>query len=335
MAPAITSAKSMRAVVFRGPGKITVEDHPIPHIQDPRDAIVKVSVAGVCGGDLHWVHPGHEFVGTVHELGSKVRGLAVGDEVVATFSTQCGDCFYCHKRQSSRCEKSFLFGNSEHPFGVDGGQAEYVRVLYTSTTLMPAPPLIQKRLLVLMADIFPTGYFCASRFLKQLPREEARSNVVVVVGCGPVGICALVAASKWCDRICAIDTMQGRLEEAKRLGATPLFLQNNPVAAVKAATNGRGADVVFEVVGSPDAMRLCIQLARRFGSISSIGLQKQKLEFDGPTLYEKNLTISWGACPVRSVFEDALTCLGGVQEKLEFLCDHQVSLEDEGGVSSV
>lgn len=182
-------------------------------------------------------------------------------------------------------------------------------------------------MLVLMGDIFPTGYFCASRFLKSLAQEEAKSSCTVVVGCGPVGICAIAAAAQWCDNIFAIDMVPERLQEAERLGAKPLLLSDDPAAAVLAATDGRGADVVLEVVGNSAAMQLCVDLVRPFGCISSVGVQTGTLEFSGPTLYAKNVTIAWGRCPVRGIFEDALYCLGKVHEKLAFLCQYRMTLE--------
>lgn len=181
-----------------------------------------------------------------------------------------------------------------------------------------------------MADIFPTGYFCASRFLKPLPAAEARETTVAVVGCGPVGICAIAAALTWCDNIFAIDLVPDRLAEAERLGARPLVLTENPEAAIKSATNGRGADVVLEIVGTADAMALCVELVRPFGSISSVGVQTRPITFDGPTLYAKNVSITWGRCPVRGIFEDALACLTDVQEKVAFLCEREIGIEHAG-----
>jgi threonine dehydrogenase-like Zn-dependent dehydrogenase len=185
-----------------------------------------------------------------------------------------------------------------------------------------------KNSLLLMGDIFPTGYYCASRHLESMPTSEQESCVVAVVGCGPVGICAIAAASTWSKNIFAIDVIPDRLAEAKRIGAKPLMLNENPVAAIQAATQGRGADVVLELVGSSDAMNLCINIARQYGKISSIGLQTGPRTFDGSALYLKNLTISWGRCPVRGIFEDALACLLKVQDKVKFLCDRKVSIED-------
>ncbi|KAM0323526.1 hypothetical protein ACHAQA_008807 [Verticillium albo-atrum] len=221
-------------------------------------------------------------------------------------------------------------GNSAGALSIDGGQAEYVRVPYASSTLVHAPKDIPERLLVLMGDIFATGYFAASRFLKGLSKQEAKETVVAVVGCGPVGICAIAAALTWCDVVYAIDMVPERLAEAERLGAKPLPLTGgpDPVQVIKDATQGRGADITLEVVGTPDALKLCMDMVRPFGSISSVGVQTTTLELDGPSLYAKNVTIAWGRCPVRGIFDDALACLVQVQEKVSFLCDHHMRLEE-------
>jgi threonine dehydrogenase-like Zn-dependent dehydrogenase len=128
-------------------------------------------------------------------------------------------------------------------------------------------------MLVLMADIFPTGYFAASRFLKDLNERDRKEYTVVCVGCGPVGICAITAALTMVDTVYAIDSVPERLEQAKALGAKVIALDDDPVAKIKAATDGRGADVVMEVVGHADAWQLSFDMLRPWGSISSIGVQ--------------------------------------------------------------
>ncbi|KAL0934054.1 alcohol dehydrogenase GroES-like domain-containing protein [Colletotrichum truncatum] len=177
-----------------------------------------------------------------------------------------------------------------------------------------------------MGDVFPTGYFCASRFLQPLKPEVAKKTAVVVVGCGPVGICAIASALTWSDTVYAIDMVPERLEEAARLGAKPL--SGDVVAAVKAATDGRGADVVLEVVGGPEAFALCLEMVRPFGHISSVGVQAKPLTLSGPLLYGKNVTIAWGRCPVYGIFDEALQCLIKVQDQVAFLCEKQMRLED-------
>jgi threonine dehydrogenase-like Zn-dependent dehydrogenase len=186
---------TMKAVVFKGPGKVVIEDRPVPKIKDQTDIIVKVDK--VHSTALHIHSPltlrrqhyaegtleqcvanrsesnghselhvyrghqksgtdfimGHEFTGHVHEVGSEVKKLKIGDHVVTPFTTCCGECFYCTHGFSSRCEKVLLFGSGP----LDGGQAEYVRIPLADSTAVKAPPGIKEEALVLMADIFPTG----------------------------------------------------------------------------------------------------------------------------------------------------------------------------------
>lgn len=179
-----------------------------------------------------------------------------------------------------------------------------------------------------MADIFPTGYFCASRFLNTLSKEEARSSVTAVVGCGPVGSCSIATALTRCDTGFAIDMVPERLAEAERLGAKPLLLTEDPASVIKAATEGRGADIALEVVGTLDAMRLCVDIVRPFGCVSSVGVQTETVALEGPVLYGKNLTIAWGRCPVRGIFEEALEALINLQGSVAFLCEKTMDLEE-------
>jgi len=140
--------------------------------------------------------------------------------------------------------KGELFGNSVPANSCDGGQAEYVRVPLANSTCVLTPSNIPEEMLVLMADIFPTGYFAAARFLKNLNERDRKEYTAVVVGCGPVGICAIVCALTMVDTVYAVDSVPERLEEAKKLGAKVINLKDNPVEKIKAATEGRGADVV-------------------------------------------------------------------------------------------
>lgn len=377
----------MRAVVFKSVGKVVVEDRPMPQIQDPRDVIVKVKAAGLCGSDLHWFRghqkipgdfiPGHEVIGDVFQIGGGVEKFKVGDSVVvcfwlahhlpqshvllrdqrlrrfllqASFSTQCGSCFYCRKKQTSRCPDYYLLGMSQHHVAakamnisgpalitignrstdrdIDGGQAEYVRIPFADTSLSHPPKGLPERLLVLMGDIFPTGYFCASRFLQPMSPQEAKDTIVAVVGCGPVGICAIAAALTWADAVYAIDLIPERLAEAEKIGAKPLRLDEDPVGTIQTATDGRGADLALELVGGPEPFQLCLRLIRPFGIISSVGVQAHDLTLHGPTLHAKNVKVEWGRCPVYGIFDEALECLVKVQDKVSFLCDREMKLED-------
>nr|POE51714.1 putative zinc-binding alcohol dehydrogenase [Quercus suber] len=183
-------------------------------------------------------------------------------------------------------------------------------------------------MLVLMADIFPTGYFAAARFLKNLSDRDRKEFTVVTVGCGPVGLCAITAALTMVDTVYAIDSVPERLEQAKELGAIPINLNDNPTQKIKDATEGRGADVVLEVVGHADAFQLCFDMIRPWGQISSIGVHTEQIPLNGILCYGKNVTMSFGRCPVRSIFEEALALLVQEQKKLAFLCGKTMDLED-------
>lgn len=338
MAPAPILPSTMRAVVFKGNYKVAVEDRPVPKLQYPTDAILKVKYSALCGSDLHYYRGhlkcpsdfvcGHEFVGTIVERGVAVVDFAVGDDVVVPFYTACQECFYCKRGQASRCSKGELFGNSVPANAIDGGQAEYVRVPLANSSLVITPKNIPEEMLVLMADIFPTGYFGASRFLKGMAPSDQQSATVVAVGCGPVGICAIISALRWCKTVYAVDSIPDRLAAAEKLGAKPILLSDGPVEKVKAATDGRGADVVIEAVGHTDALQLAVELIRPFGQISSIGVHTQTLPLSGLQLYGKNVTLALGRCPVRSIFEEALEVLVHEQEKVKPLLGLMVSLEE-------
>lgn len=221
-----------------------------------------------------------------------------------------------------------LFGNSAPANTVDGGQAEYVRCPLADSTFVIAPKNIPEEMLVLMADIFPTGYFAASRYLKNLSDRDRKEFTVVCVGCGPVGICAITAALTMVDKVYVVDSVPERLEEAKRIGAIPIHLNDDPVAKIKAASDGRGADVVMEVVGHADAFHLAFDMIRPWGQISSIGVHTEPINMNGLMMYGKNVSMAFGRCPVRSIFEEALEVLVKEQKKVAFLCGKTMSLED-------
>ena len=272
----------MRAVVFKGTEQVAIEDRPVPKIKDPTDIIIKVHYTALCGSELHVYRGhqpsgtgfimGHEFTGTVTETGSDIKNVKKGDKIVTPFTTNCGDCFYCKKGYSSRCAKSLLFGSAV----LDGGQAEYARIPFADSTVVKAPSNIDEKKLVLMADIFPTGYFCAANAFRGMDEATIQSSVVLLIGCGPVGLCALLNALDYKPKaLLAIDGVDSRLELAKRLGAEPWNYQKDMEGLekrVKELSDGRGADTVMELVGRSDALGMGFKLLRPWGNISSIGV---------------------------------------------------------------
>ncbi|KAK3670411.1 hypothetical protein LTR78_009651 [Recurvomyces mirabilis] len=330
--------KTMRAVILKSDFKVAVEDRPVPTIQKPTDAILKVTSTALCGSDLHFYRGhlkcppdficGHEFVGEIVEKGDSVKSFNIGDKVVVPFFTACGECYYCVRGQASRCAKGELFGNSVPANTVDGGQAEYVRCPLAETTFVKAPSGIPEEMLVLMADIFPTGYFAAARFLKGLSDRDRKEFTVAIIGAGPVGVCAATCALTMVDNVYVIDSIKERLDEAEKLGAKVIHNNDNPIQKIKDASGGRGADVVVECVGHADAFQLAFDMIRPWGQISSIGVHTEQLPMNGLLCYGKNVTMAFGRCPVRSIFEDALKLLVQEQKKVAFLCGKTMSLED-------
>lgn len=258
---------------------------------------------------------GHEFTGYVHEMGSSIKNFKKGDKVVSPFTSSCGDCFYCRNTHTSRCAHSQLFGS----VGLDGAQAQYVRVPLADSTVVKAPEDIKDDALVLMADIFPTGYFAAKNGFKELNEEQRKDAVVVLIGCGPVALCALVNILDFSPRaVLAVDSIPSRLELARSLGAEPWNFQTDRAgldARVKELTEGRGADVVVEVVGLSPALKMGYELLRPWGVISSVGVHNGEIPWTGAQAYGKNLRVQMGRCPVRGLFEEALEALRRHQDK--------------------
>lgn len=191
------------------------------------------------------------------------------------------ECFYCTHGSSARCKHCLLFGCP----ALDGGQAEYVRVPHADGTVVRAPAAIDDGALILMADIFPTGFFGAKNAFGLLaPQQAASEATVVVIGCGPVGLCAIVSAMEYRPRhLFAVDSVPSRLELARGLGAEPLNFAEGKEAMlerVREVTEGRGADAVIEVVGLSPALRTAFDLLRPFGVISSIGVHNAEVGFE-------------------------------------------------------
>lgn len=329
---------TMRAVIFHGPKKVALEQRPVPRLQSATDALLRVRYTALCGSELHVYRGhqasgtgfimGHEFTGTVVRIGTGVRRLKPGDVVVSPFTLSCGSCFYCARGNSSRCAQGLLFGSAQ----LDGGQAEYVRVPLADSTLVRAPASIEENKLVLMADIFPTGYFAAKNaFQCMATPAEIADAVVLLIGCGPVGLCALANARRYKPRaLLAIDSVPARLALAQQLGAEPWNFATDRAgldARVKALTDGRGADVAIEVVGLSPALRTAFDLLRPWGVISSVGVHNAQIPWTANEAYAKNLRLQMGRCPVRSVFEEALEHLAAVQAEFGFMADNVMPLD--------
>jgi threonine dehydrogenase-like Zn-dependent dehydrogenase len=300
----------VRALTFQGIHGIRYEDVPAPRVEAPGDAIVQVERAGLCGSDLHVYHGretgidpgtvmGHEFVGRVVETGPDAAALA-GRRVVAPFTTACGRCFYCLRELSARCTAVALFGWVQDGAGLQGGQAEFVRVPLAASTLVAIDDDLPATNALLLADVLPTGWHVARM------GEVGPESVVVVLGCGPIGLAAVVSAVELgAHRVFAVDAVAERLALAGRFGAEPLPRDSDPSGAVRDATEGRGADAVLEAIGSEAAARIAFDLVRPGGVVSIVGVHHEsRFAFSPVEAYDRNLTLRIGRCPARSLMEE-------------------------------
>jgi 2-desacetyl-2-hydroxyethyl bacteriochlorophyllide A dehydrogenase len=326
----------MRALTFQGPGEVRYETVRDAKIEAPDDAVVELRLGAVCGSDLHVYRGhetgldlgtvlGHEFLGEIVEIGSGVTGLAVGDRVVSPFSTCCGDCFYCRRGLTARCEKGQLFGWVEGGEGLHGAQAELVRVPLAATTLVRVDEALDEEAALLAGDVLSTGIFCAES------GGAGPDGVTVVLGCGPVGLMAIAAAREaGCERVLAVDSVPERLDLARRFGAEALALVGDEIErGVLEATGGRGADTVLEAVGSPAATRLAVDLVRPGGTIAAAGVHtEERFAFAPGEAYDKNLTYVAGRCSARAYMERALGVVASGRYPLTEIVSHRLPLAE-------
>ncbi|MFO7565136.1 MAG: zinc-dependent alcohol dehydrogenase [Enhygromyxa sp.] len=264
----------MRALCWRGKGKVRVESVPDPKILNTRDAIVRVTSTAICGSDLHLFNGfvptmergdvlGHEFMGEVVEVGPEVENLSVGDRVVVPFPIACGACEMCQQQLFSLCENSNpnawiaeklwghspagIFGYSHMLGGFAGGQAEYVRVPFADVGPIKVPAGLSDEQVLFLSDIFPTGYMGAEMC------DIQPGQTVAVWGAGPVGQFAIASARMLgAERIIAIDRYPGRLRMAQmHAGATDVidYEEDDVQDALAELTGGRGPDACIDAVG--------------------------------------------------------------------------------------
>jgi threonine dehydrogenase-like Zn-dependent dehydrogenase len=256
----------MLAMDYRGPYRVRIEKKPIPVLQHPQDAIVRVTRSCICGSDIHLYHGlvpdtrvgstfGHEFTGVVEQLGPDVHNLAVGDHVMVPFNIACGQCHFCKQGLFGNCHESNpaatavggIFGYSHTAGGYDGGQAEYVRVPYADVGPHKIPEGMDLDDAVLLTDVVPTGYQAAEM------GGIKPGDTVVVFGAGPIGIMA--ARCSWlfgAARVIVIDHHDYRLEFVKNYANAEVYdfrEMSDPVLFLKKTTDWLGADVCIDAVG--------------------------------------------------------------------------------------
>lgn len=255
----------MKAVVWHGVGDIRLEEVPEPKIQEPTDAVVRLTASAICGTDLHMVRGtmtgmkpgtvlGHEGVGIVEEVGSAVRNLKPGDRVLIPSTIACGNCSYCRDGYYAQCDTAnpngpdagtAFFGGPANSGPFHGLQAEKARIPFANVGLYKLPREVSDEQAILLSDIFPTGYFGADM------ANIHPGSTVAVFGCGPVGQFAIASAKLFhAGRIFAIDDVESRLDMARDQGAETIdFSREDPVQVLKELTGGIGVDRAIDAVG--------------------------------------------------------------------------------------
>jgi threonine dehydrogenase-like Zn-dependent dehydrogenase len=255
----------MKALVWQAPGQIDLQEVPDARIEQPGDAVVRLTMSAICGTDLHMVRGtmpdmvpgtvlGHEGVGVVETVGPEVRGFRPGDRVVIPSTICCGTCAYCRAGYNSQCDSAnpngpaagtSFFGGPKSTGPINGLQATFVRIPFAAANLIPLPDAVTDEQAIVLSDIYPTAWFGAQC------AEVSRGDTVAVFGCGPVGLLAI--ASAWrlgAGRVIAVDDVASRLEMARSQHAEPVdFGTEDPVAVIRELTGGIGTDRVIDAVG--------------------------------------------------------------------------------------
>jgi alcohol dehydrogenase len=356
----------MRAMAYRGPYRVRVQEKDVPAIEHPNDAIVQVQLAAICGSDLHLYHGmmpdtrvgttfGHEFIGVVHEVGSSVERLQVGDRVMVPFNVYCGSCFFCARGLYSNCHNvnpsatavGGAYGYSHTAGGYDGGQAEFVRVPFADVGPSVIPTWLSDENALLMTDALPTGYFGA-----QLA-DIVEGDTVLVLGAGPVGLYA--ARSAWlmgAGRVIVVDHLEYRLEAARTFAfaETYNFAEHDDIVVhLKRVTDHLGADRVIDAVGaeadgsllqhvtsskfklqggSPVALNWAIDAVRKGGTVSVMGAYGpmfSAVKF-GDAM-NKGLTLRMNQCPVKRQWPRLLEHLRAGYFDPSDIVTHRIPLE--------
>jgi len=302
----------MRATVMYGAGDVRVEKVPDARLVEPTDALVRVTRAAICGGDM-WPYNqmptnetgqrmGHEFIGVVAAIGAEVRTVKAGDVVVAPDAWSDGTCVFCKEGLNTSC----LHGGWWAGDGIDGGQGEAVRVPQADGTLVVLPVGPDDALmpsLLTLSDVMGTGHHAA------LAAGVGPGKTVAVVGDGAVGLCAVIATKRLgAERIILLGSYPDRIALAKKFGATDVVSErgDEAVELVRELTGGFGAHSVLECVGHEQSTVTALSIARPGGAVGRVGLPQHESTPMALATFFKNVTIGGGPAPARVYIEELL-----------------------------
>ena len=289
----------MLAYTYIEHGRFGLLDKPKPELKDSRDAIVRVTLGSICTSDLHIKHGsvpravpgitvGHEMVGVVEQVGSRVTSVKPGDRVTVNVETFCGECFFCQHGYVNNCTD--VNGGWALGCRIDGGQAEYVRVPYADRGLNRIPNSVSDEQALFVGDVLATGFWAAR--ISEISGEDT----VLVIGAGPTGICTLLCVMlKKPKRIIVCEKSSERIRFIRE--HYPDVLVTEPEECkefVLRNSDHGGADVVLEVAGAGDTFRLAWECARPNAVVTVVALYDNSQILPLPDMYGKNLTFKTG-----------------------------------------
>ena len=288
----------MKAYTYIEKGHFELLDKPKPELQDPKDAIVRVTLSSICSSDLHIKHGsvpravpgitvGHEMVGIVEQVGAEVKKIRPGDRVTVNVETFCGECFFCRNGFVNNCTDPD--GGWALGCRIDGGQAEYVRVPYADQGLNKIPDSVSDRQALFVGDVLATGFWAARI------SEIKEDDTVLIIGGGPTGICTL---------LCVMLKNPKKVILCEKSQERQAFVRNNypsvqVISPEDCVGNARtlergGADIVIEVAGAEDTFRLAWECARPNAIVTVVALYDKPQVLPLPQMYGKNLTFKTG-----------------------------------------
>lgn len=320
---------------MHGPRDVRVEEVERPQIQDVGDVVLKVDKAAICGSDLHPYHGrleieegfvlGHEYLGTIEDVGAGVSQFEPGDRVVGSFLVCCGTCWFCRRGQQSKCIGVGVFGMGMAFGDIAGAQAQYLRVPRADLTLRQLPEGVDDEDALFVGDILTTGYD-AIRKTSMRP-----GDTVAVVGAGPVGLCAIMAAQALgAGQVVAIDMVEDRLKLAESLGATAVNPNEQDADdVVLGLTEWRGADLVVDAVGHPSALAATFPLVRMGGEITVPGVYNEdQATIPIGDMWLKNVTLHSGIANVQGRMDEVMALVADGRLKPSVIISHRMGLSE-------
>jgi threonine dehydrogenase-like Zn-dependent dehydrogenase len=330
----------MQAVVFHGPQDVRVEEVPRPEIEEPDDVLLRVDRAAICGTDLHPYHGrlemeegfvlGHEYLGTIEAKGDGVTQFEEGERAVGSFFVACGNCWFCRRGAFMKCIMIRVFGMGMVMGDLPGAQAQYVRVPEADLTLRKIPesngagPQPDEDMLF-VGDILTTGYDAIRK------TDMRPGDFVAVIGCGPVGLCTIMAAQALgAGTVLAVDMVPERLKLAEGLGAvTANPKEVDPADVVLDSTDWRGADLVVDAVGHESALAAAFPLVRMGGSISMPGMYvEDAAQMPIGEMWLKNITMYAGVANVQAHMDEVIELIRHGRLDPSVIISHRLPLTE-------